>query len=290
MLAAAITCRQQHGAGDADMNLPGALHTAARRYCLERHAYWCDRYAEVLRQGKDRQPDRYHYTPAALATFPRYNVLNAIRIELERIDPATLRDVEDTRALLLLAGIAAEDEFTTPAIGEIDQRSMAEERAAFRLYVAGLQATDLDTVAALPYRRVLTAEEARSIWSALRDRWQVPPGYWYPLADCTLSDIAAFNAEAFAAAVPYQRLQGMLTTQGIERVWELRESGPEYEQEVALFEPCYNGAEGYWSYEGLAWVVYASHENSVTVAGWLLQELKKEWPLWQAGTWTGSLD
>jgi hypothetical protein len=289
MPAVAITRCQQHGGGDADVNAPVVLHTAARRYCLDRHAYWCDRYAEVLRQGKDRQPDGSHYTPAALATFPRYNVLNAIRIELERIDPATLRDAEDTRALLLLAGTAAEDEFTTPALGEIEQRSMAEEREAFCRYVAGLKATDLDTVAALPYRRVLTAEEARSIWSALRDRWQVPAEYWYPLADCTLSDIAAFNAEAFAAAIPYQTLQGMLAARGIERVWELREYGPEYEQEVALFEPCYNGAEGYWSSEGLAWVVYASHENSVTVAGWLLQELK-DWPSWQTGAWTGFPD
>jgi hypothetical protein len=44
---------------------------------------------------------------------------------------------------------------------------MAVEREAFGRYVAGLQATDLDAVAALPYRRVFTADEARSIWSAL---------------------------------------------------------------------------------------------------------------------------
>jgi hypothetical protein len=105
-----------------------------------------------------------------------------------------------------------------------------------------------------------------------------------------LPDIVAFNAEAFAAAVPHQRLQDILTARGIERVWELREFGPEYEQEVSLIEPRYHGAEGYWSSEGLAWVIYASHENSVTVAGWLLQEFKKEWPSWEALVWTGALD
>lgn len=272
------------------MNAPVALHTAARRYCLERHAHWCERYSEVMRQGRDRQPDGYHYTPAALATFPRYNVLNAIRVELERIDPARLGDLEDTRALLVLAGRAAEDMFTQPPNGEIEQRAMAEEREAFCRYVAGFQGSDLDAIAALPCRRVLTAEESRSIWSALRARWRIPAGYWYPLADCALPDIVAFNAEAFAAAVPHQRLQDILTARGIERVWELREFGPEYEQEVSLIEPRYHGAEGYWSSEGLAWVIYASHENSVTVAGWLLQEFKKEWPSWEALVWTGALD
>lgn len=68
------------------MTSPLALHTAARRYGLERHAYWCDRYAAIARRGGDRQRDGYHYTAEALATFPRHNVLNAIRVELERMD------------------------------------------------------------------------------------------------------------------------------------------------------------------------------------------------------------
>jgi hypothetical protein len=46
-----------------------------------------------------------------LATFPRYNVLNAIRIEVERIDPADLFDLENTRGLLVLAGEAAVGSF-----------------------------------------------------------------------------------------------------------------------------------------------------------------------------------
>jgi len=60
------------------VNASLALHTAARRYCLDWHAYWCDRYSEIVSNDGDRQQDGYHYTPEALATFPRYNVLNAI--------------------------------------------------------------------------------------------------------------------------------------------------------------------------------------------------------------------
>jgi len=264
-----------------------ALHTAARRYCLEHHALWWERYITIMRSGADRQPDGYHYTAEALATFPRYNVLHAIRVELERIDPATLADLEETRQLLILAGQTAEDDFTRRPIGQIDQRAVAEEREAFARYIAALAPSDLRAIEPLPFRRVLTREESQQVWSRFRERWQINQGYWYPLAHCTLSDVVAFRARAFEQAVPTDRLQDILRSHGIERVWEFRESGPEYEEDVSLFEPCYSGAEGYWSSGLLEWIVYASHEDSVTVGGWLLKELKPLWPTWEHDAWTG---
>ena len=272
------------------MNASLALHTAARRYCLERHAYWCERYSEIVRKRGDRPRDGYHYTPEALATFPRYNVLNAIRIELERIDPADLLDLENTRGLLVLAGEAAQDDVTARPIGEIDERAMAEERGDFCRYIGGLEASDLNAVENLPYRRVLTTQEAKTIWSQLRSRWEIPEGYWFPLAECRLPDVVAFKTKSFEDAVPYERLRDILASRGIGRLWELREYGPEYEEDLALFEPYYNGAEGYWSSGDLDWIIYASHENSVTVGGWLLDELKAMWPSWQAHAWTGIFD
>jgi hypothetical protein len=149
------------------------LHTAARRYCLERHAYWSQRYSEIVRKRGDRLRDEYHYTPEALATFPRYNVLNAIRVELERMDPAKLGDVDGTRKLLVLAGETAQDDFTEKPIGEIDKRAMAEERGEFCRYVVALGLADLSAIEKLPYRRVLTTEESKAIWSRLRSRWEI---------------------------------------------------------------------------------------------------------------------
>jgi hypothetical protein len=274
--------------GDFDMN-EVLLHTAARRYCLQRHAYWCERYSEILNKGGDRRPDRFHYSDEALATFPRYNVLNAIRVEIERIDPAGLGDLETTRALLILAGEMAEDHFTR-SMDKIAQRAMGEEREAFCRYVREFPVVNLNEVEALPFRRVLSDQESKEIWSRLRGRWQIPDGGWYPLADCTLPDVVAFKSEAFYEAIPHQRLQNILAARGIERVWELREYGPEYEEDVSLFEPFYNGAEGYWSSGELDWIIYASHASSITVGGWLLQSLKRVWPSWQAKVWDGSFD
>lgn len=68
------------------------------------------------------------------------------------------------------------------------------------------------------------------------------------------------------------------------RVWELRELETDTNKEIdlALLEPVYTGAEGYWTDASLDWLVYASHESSVTVAGErLLPELRRRWPDWR---------
>jgi hypothetical protein len=264
------------------------IHTVARRYCLERYALWVGRYAEIVRRGGDRERDGYHYTPEALATFPRYNVLNAIRVELERIDSGELLDFGAAKARVLRAGGAADDDFTRNPIGEVDQRAIADERAAFCEFIRGLSPSDVSAVQPLPFRRVLAAKQAEAVWARLRERWQIAASYWYPLADCTLPGVAAFDAAAFNEGAPADRVQGILQRRGVERVWELRECGPEYEQEVSLFNPLYNGAEGYWSSGALDWVVYASHESSVTVGGWLLGEVQTLWLGWQAHLWRGA--
>ena len=55
-------------------------------------------------------------------------------------------------------------------------------------------------------------------------------------------------------------------------------------------EPRYNGSEGYWSSGDLDWIIYASHESSVAVGGWLLGAVKQRWPDWRAHVWRGQID
>ncbi len=57
---------------------------------------------------------------------------------------------------------------------------------------------------------------------------------------------------------------------------------------VSLLEPEYDGREGYWTSEGMDWLLYASHEGSITVAGdWLLEAVKSIWPAWRKHLYTG---
>ena len=56
--------------------------------------------------------------------------------------------------------------------------------------------------------------------------------------------------------------------------------------ELADFSPYYNGAEGYWCSQDMDWIVYASHESSITIGGWLLDEVERVWPNWKERIWT----
>ena len=70
-------------------------------------------------------------------------------------------------------------------------------------------------------------------------------------------------------------------------MWELREHGPSYEIELSEFDPSYTGAEGFWSSAELDWLLYASHESSITVGGEsLIAAITHAWPEWHQYIWT----
>jgi len=257
-----------------------ALHTAARRYCLERAAMWSERYAERPLGSTD---------PESLAIYPRYNVLRAILVAVERLIPSDFATLHELRDALVSAGQTAESIFTQPPREEVALRAIAEERHLFTEYIYGLQDDDLSEIKPLPYHRVLGASESATLWAKLNERWGIgKQGHWYPLIGEDLpSNVIAFQAEHFHAEVRPAVLQSILAKRGIDRVWELREDNPDYEIDLELFEPVYDGAEGYWTSRELDWIVYASHERSITIAGkWLITALKTAWPDWKQGLYT----
>jgi len=266
------------------MNSGQALHAAARRYCDEQHAHWCRVYSTLPNDG--RESGGYHYTKEALQTFPRYNVLNAIRVELDRIDPATLQRLDAARELIINVGANAQDPFTQDPLGPIDANAISQERVAFREFVLGLNEADLATIQPLLYKRTLSGAESDRLWEELRKRWGIPESHWYPLAETSVEGIEAFQAPSFYAFYSSGELNKLLASRGVGRLWELREHGPEYEEELSVFDPFYNGAEGYWSSGDLDWIIYASHESSITIGGWLLEDVKSAWPSWERRIWT----
>lgn len=271
-----------------------ALHTAARRYAAERAADWQNRYSD-LRADEERarrhkglpEPTTYGYSPEALATFPRYQVLHAIEAAVEAFTPGDLGSVDEARERLAKAGADAQSIFTRPPVGEVEQRAMDDERELFAEYVRGLSDEELARVEPLPFRRTLTEAESARLWTELKNRWGVE-GYWYPLDRAPDAEppphAQAFNADPFFDAELQQQLREALAELGVSRVWELRELDTDTNKEIdlALLEPLYTGAEGYWTDDSLDWLVYASHESSVTVAGEeLLPELQRRWPVWR---------
>lgn len=259
------------------------LHVAARRYCADRFAFWAAKYREVTEAKRDRQGSGY--TSEALRTFPRYQVLDAIRTDLERLTGSDIGSLAQARETFALAGLTAESEFTSFDEPQA-QAAMQEEREAFARYVREVSSADLSEIEPLPYVRVLSAKESEEAWQSLERIWGLRRHeYWYPLAQLDRTDVEAYQAPYFRRAIMPHQLGNLLAERGTTRVWELREYGPEYELETSAIDPHYNGAEGYWTSHALDWIIYASHESSITVGGWMLAEVRKAWPGHEQHIW-----
>jgi hypothetical protein len=261
------------------------LHTAARHYCIERFDYWWKQYIELQKRGQDR--DGYHYTKEASNVFPRYNVLNAILVEVERFTPGDFSTSTETKKFLSLVGRTAKDIFTENPSNTTIEKAMDEEREAFILFIQSLSEKEIDNVKPLPYRRVLTIKESQHIWTKMKANWGIMPNeYWYPLMDIKAGKIQAFQDKYFYKKFSSETIRAILIKHGIARLWELKESPPNYEMEPAALYPYYNReGEGYWSSFSMDWVLYVSHENSVTIGGWFLAEVMKVWDNWADGAW-----
>lgn len=259
-----------------------ALHTAARRYCITQAKKWAERYSRMIADSQSRE---------SLNVYPRYQVLQAILTNLERQTPDSFPDIRTARSALLSVGRTAEDVFTGQHAEEgVAMQAHREERERFCRYVDGLKGEALSAIEPLPYRRVLGRQESDALWDRLRERWAIREQLWHPLTQGEMpQDVLAFQASEFHRRVGSTVLRNILADQGITRVWELREFGeypPEYEIDVSWLEPFYNGSEGYWASGDMDWLIYASHEDSLTFAGaWLVNAVKEAWADWPSHLW-----
>jgi len=84
---------------------------------MERYSYWTKKYGELASTGKDRSGSEY--TEEALCTFPRYNVLEAILVEVERHRPSDFTSLNEAKRAFKDVAANAQSIFTQPPIGRI---------------------------------------------------------------------------------------------------------------------------------------------------------------------------
>ena len=249
-----------------------AVHTLARRYCQEHFSEWCKRYAELYTGGD--------YSPEAYNTFPRYLFLQDTLRAVEILRPELILSVELLVQLMTDAARTAGRDQSDSLKNPIARDAISDESAKFIRYIRSLTKKEFDSAIPLPWRRTLTTVESSRIWSELKTRWGIGEDYWYPISSLDLpADIVAFHTDYFDE-IKESALRELLAIRGIGTVWELRESQSYgYQMELPMLRPRYNGDEGYWTSGGFDWVVYASHEASVTLAGaWLVTRFREMFP------------
>ena len=127
------------------------------------------------------------------------------------------------------------------------------------------------------YKCILSEQYHKQLHADLKAKW----GNWY--GGCTDAKFLPPNVTLHVAAMDdadsYENLRKALTQHGISRVFELREWGCGYEIDVEIVGFTYTGAEGFWTNGECDWMVYASHEASLTFGGaWLIEKMRNALP------------
>lgn len=265
-----------------------ALHTAARRYCVERGARLrrqgiLERWRHPATQGRP-MPD----------TFWVAGVPDGILRGLEQWAPGDREALEDVRVRVLAAGdVPTAEQTATPGMAA----ALARERQRFRRFVEHLRVDELPAVEPLGFRRPLSPARSRRVRAQLAARWGVAPRehYWHPLIEETLPpDILALQSEYCYLEVSPTALQDTLYRHGVTKVWVVKEFGPtaqEPDEELDtdrfdLAEATGGGVESYAASKEDDWLIYVSHEHSITFAGaWLVAAVPEFWPAWSRRTY-----
>lgn len=295
-----------------------ALHTAARRYCYDRlpalapasaERVYRDQAARQLWDETEGVTAQWEVIPAILfeieqvspEEFPTIEVLRTYLMHIgqtavreDNIDDREAGEGEDVFDLDvieaatdedLLADLFPDDEDDTENPEDVAQE-IAQERLLFCRYVQNLSGEDLRSVQPLFYRRILTEEETHQLRQRVFQRWKISPEEfsWWPIVGETApSNVLAFNDFEFSEHVPLEALRAVLAEHGARRIYALDEDGNHnYEIDVDAFVPLRESAgEQYYTSEHLAWVIYLSHEDSITIAGEpVLQFVQEVWPDW----------
>ena len=137
----------------------------------------------------------------------------------------------------------------------------------------------------------LAKDERARLWAdVVRTRDIEQPGaFWYPLVSTSRVDVVAFEAVDFHAAVGAVGVRNILARHHVAKVL----FSPEFDEyparviDLSKADFRYTGAaEGYWCDYSLDWLIYASHEESITLGGaWLIGEVQRLWPQWKEHLW-----
>jgi len=123
----------------------------------------------------------------------------------------------------------------------------------------------------------------RKVLGLLNEKWSVPINdYWIPLSSSPiLPDIIYFNYDEFENEFGIKKLQNLVKENFSSELLETNEECEEFN--IPIEDLAYmNGCEAYHTNKNLDWVMYMSHENTITFKGEkLIALIKSNWSDWE---------
>ncbi|MBS0027777.1 hypothetical protein ACTJJ0_03865 [Chitinophaga sp. 22321] len=241
-----------------------ALITAARRYCKEHYAYWANRYVNE-RTGQDFP--EYTYSDSDYNLFPRYHALAAILGEIEIYTDQTYPSLAACREALIHIGNEAASSFTESEDNAIEKAAIRDERDKFIGFIQTITPEALAQVAPLPYRRRLNENEKEVVKQQLLERWNYDNEYWDPVVEKSPGEVI-FLPKNELTADDYQSIADFLDQHAATHLLEVTEE--EIYTAIAHSEFHLNSHETMYCDADFNWLIYTSHEATITFAGDLL--------------------
>ena len=135
-------------------------------------------------------------------------------------------------------------------------------------------------------RTQLSSPLASQLKRRIRAIWGVTDShYWYPLSTARRPDVIAFDSDYIDEDdQKIKEIQQWILRQGADVVFELHEDLTLWQIDTDSLDPCYDGRylERYWFDQHMNWVIYASHESTISFGGnELITSLQSFWPDWQ---------
>lgn len=125
-----------------------------------------------------------------------------------------------------------------------------------------------------PYNRILCGEEAEQVAARIFDVWGYDTSYWYPLNDMSGEDklfLAPKRIKPYLGEI--YRLLGLPQ----QHIYQYGEDGIYADSFCAEVEKPeeYGGVEFVYCAKDFSWLIYYSHENTVTFAGNIVPRIKE---------------
>ena len=261
------------------------LITSARHYCKDNFVFWTDKYQ------KESSGNNNPYSDNDYKLFRRYNVLNAIQHGSETLVGQEFQSFDNCKQHLSDIGLKSHSIFTIESntdihlLGEsgkyksttgkqnpIAKNAMTEERAKFVEFINSRTTENISRVEPLPYRHRLTDQEMISVRKQLADLWNYDGDYWNPLDDKSPKE-TVFIMKDNLTKDDSKKIIDFIASNPSKKFFEITEDRIDYEIEIDSFNlDLYETIVTDKSFE---WVIYGSHEGTITFGGTFLNDFVK---------------
>lgn len=140
----------------------------------------------------------------------------------------------------------------------------------------------------------LDSTKADFLKERIESTWDITQHYWYPLYKCTRSDVLAFNDDYIEGIEAKIRdVRHILLKLNYDSAYEMNEDRLVWLIDTDSLVPAMgkDNDERFWFSEDMSWIIYASHEGSITFGGEeLLNQIKSKWDDWQSNIFATESD